>query len=157
MNPKSLPLGLLIVVLAFAAHARSLSGGFHYDDENVILANRANLEDAGTIVRILAHPELFAGVPGNPTFRPVTYASHVLDSHVWGWRKDPDGPNPLGWHLTNVLLHAGTAWVLYHLLRRLLGTWLRGSRWPRARPTGRRPPPSSGPSGSPSIPPTPRW
>gem|GEM_PF-3430499 len=44
----------------------------------------------------------------------VRYWSLLLDSLLWGRR-------PIGYHLTNLLLHAGTTAAVYFYLRRLLG------------------------------------
>src|SRR4029077_8143475 len=57
---------------------------------------------------------------------PVTWLTHGLDYAVWGM-------NPLGYHLGNLLLHAGNVALVYALALRLLGTAL-----PRAELTARR-------------------
>jgi len=49
---------------------------------------------------------------------PVTWLSHGLDYTLWGM-------NPLGYHLTNVTLHALNAALLYLVARRLLGRAMR--------------------------------
>jgi 4-amino-4-deoxy-L-arabinose transferase-like glycosyltransferase len=45
-------------------------------------------------------------------FRPLTFLSHALDWRIWG-------PNPAGFHLTNLLLHAANAMLVYRLAHRL--------------------------------------
>jgi tetratricopeptide (TPR) repeat protein len=115
---RRIPLGLVVALAACLVHAGALRGDFHYDDENVILLNRAHLEDAGSVLGMFRDPSVFSGVPGNPLFRPVAHATHVLDARVATW--GPERPDPFPFHLTNLLLHAGVSLVLYHLLRRLL-------------------------------------
>jgi tetratricopeptide (TPR) repeat protein len=122
LNLRAIPPGLLVVLLVLAAHAGSLKGGFHYDDEAVIVLNRANLEDPSTIAKFVANPGAFSGSPGNPLFRPVAHASHVLDAARGAW--GPEGPDPRPFHLTNLALHAAAAWVLWRLLRRILAVLL---------------------------------
>lgn len=48
-------------------------------------------------------------------YHPLTWVSYALDYAVWGL-------NPLGYHLTNLLLHAGNAALLFLLARRLLSS-----------------------------------
>jgi tetratricopeptide (TPR) repeat protein len=122
VNLRAVPPGLLLVLLVLAAHAGSLKGGFHYDDEAVIVLNRANLEDPGTVARFVANPGAFSGAPGNPLFRPVAHATHVLDAARGTWT--PEGPDPRPFHVTNLALHAAAAWVLWRLLRRVLAVLL---------------------------------
>ncbi len=47
-------------------------------------------------------------------WHPLTWISHMVDCQLYGL-------NPAGHHLTNVLLHAATAILLFLLLRRLTG------------------------------------
>jgi Tfp pilus assembly protein PilF len=51
-------------------------------------------------------------------YHPLTWLSLMLDRTLWG-------PGPLGFHLTNVALHAANAVLLFIVLRRMTGgaTW----------------------------------
>ena len=53
-------------------------------------------------------------------WHPLTWLSHMLDCQLYGLR-------PGGHHLTNVLLHAATAVLLFLVLRRMTG-----ELWPSA-------------------------
>ncbi len=112
------PFVLVVILATLAAHAGALGGRFHYDDDHVILLNRRNLQDPSTVLAMFRDPSVFSGLPGNAMFRPTTYATHVLDAGAWAW--EDAGPDPRGWHLTNLLLHAATAGALFLLLRRVL-------------------------------------
>ncbi len=46
---------------------------------------------------------------------PLTWISYMLDRELYG-------PQPWGYHLTNVLLHAATSVVLFLVLRRMTGS-----------------------------------
>src|SRR5262249_1835451 len=61
---------------------------------------------------------------------PVTWLTHGLDYTLWGM-------NPLGYHLTNVTLHALNAALFYLVARRLLGRAMRldGAALPLAAAT----------------------
>ena len=65
---------------------------------------------------LLTGPPL-PGPTGTPYYRPVQALTYLLDYHLWGL-------TPAGFHLTSVLLHAGTAMLLY----RLGGSLLRDAR-----------------------------
>src|SRR5262244_1393263 len=97
----------LVFVLTFACFARALTNEFvHWDNEKLLLNNLA--------FRGLGWPQLkyaFTTVWMGP-YQPLSWISYSIDWTLWGLR-------PLGFHLTNVLLHAATATALYFLARRL--------------------------------------
>jgi Flp pilus assembly protein TadD len=85
----------LILAAGFASYSNSLNNGFVYDDFVVVSEN-------GWIGKLENLPEIFSrdyfSRSGEATYRPVVTASYFLDHWLWG--KDP-----MGFHLTNVLLH----------------------------------------------------
>jgi hypothetical protein len=94
-------------LITFAAFLPSLGGGFVWDDDGNLVDNPsyrglapANLEWMFTHFR-LGH------------YQPLSWVTLGLDYSVWGM-------NPLGYHLTNVVLHALSAAVLAGLCARLL-------------------------------------
>ena len=54
-------------------------------------------------------------------YHPLTWVSYAVDYAIWGWE-------PRGFHLTNLLLHAANAVLLYWVAMRLLG----GRAWAAA-------------------------
>lgn len=102
---------LLIGVIAVALYANTLKNGFVYDDEFTITTN--------TFIKDLANlPKLFDKVDyflysGEETYRPVVTFSYFMDYALYGLK-------PLGYHLTNVLLHAANSILLYIFLVLLL-------------------------------------
>lgn len=105
----------MVLVLALAAvlpYTRGLKHEFVYDDLGSIEEN-AFLNEPGAAARVLTGRTLLdTTVPDGR--RPVVIASYLLDRALWGLR-------PFGFHLTNVLLHAGVVLLLFGLLRRLTG------------------------------------
>jgi tetratricopeptide (TPR) repeat protein len=99
---------LLIAVLLAAvalAYGNILVNQFTMDDELYILRNPqvTNASTAGFL-----SPNKFTNV-----FRPVTFASLAMNWEV-------GGTDPAGYHLVNLLLHAGVTCLLFFLLQALL-------------------------------------
>jgi cytochrome c-type biogenesis protein CcmH/NrfG len=80
----------------------ALDNPFVYDDHDTIVAN-ASLVDLTNVRFILIYSP----------FRPVVNLSYAFDRWLWGYR-------PLGYHLTNVTLHAIAVLLLFAWLRRIL-------------------------------------
>ncbi len=109
---RGLPLdpriGLLAVIAAaLLAGANTLQGQFVWDDVLLVPANTyAN------------HPPLLTGfhlgAVATGYFRPVVSLFFIADSLLWAQR-------PFGYHLTNVVLHAAAAALVFQLIRLLRG------------------------------------
>ncbi len=98
----------LIVVAAFGAYAPALGAGFlAWDDQAYLLTE--------TGWRGLAPSNIawmFGTISGGH-YQPLTWLSWAVDHAVWGL-------NPAGYHLTNLVLHATSALLLYFLMLALL-------------------------------------
>jgi tetratricopeptide (TPR) repeat protein len=105
-HPLAIP--LLLVLVTFLAYANSFPGIFIQDDIYIVRDNPlvANL-DLWKILR----SEYWAGIESNGLYRPLTILSLALNRLLLG-------PEAVGFHLVNVLLHAGVTLLLWHLLRR---------------------------------------
>ncbi len=99
---------LLAGVLAAVVYANALHNPFVYDDHDTVLSNRS-LADPSNIRFLLVYTP----------FRPVVNVSYGLDRFVWG-------PDPFGFHVTSVALHAVASMLFCVLLQRLL--WDAGAR-----------------------------
>jgi tetratricopeptide (TPR) repeat protein len=81
-----------------------------------------NFDDGDYVVTnpVVAHGLSFNGFiwafarPHHANWHPLTWLSHMLDCQLYGL-------HPGGHHLTNVLLHTGTAIALFLVLRRMTG------------------------------------
>ena len=90
----------------------ALRGGFVWDDDAYVTANRALRSGAGLA-------EIWLRPGATPQYYPLTFTSFWLEWRLWGaW--------PAGYHATNVALHAAAAVVLWRLLALLAvpGAWL---------------------------------
>jgi tetratricopeptide (TPR) repeat protein len=102
---------VLIIVLALAAtYAASLGNDFVFDDRYVILNNE-----------VVTDPSRTAGAfdvqfyQGLNYYRPISLLTFALEHRLWG-------PNPLGFHITSLVLLIGAGVALFFTLTRLLGT-----------------------------------
>ena len=55
-------------------------------------------------------------------WHPLTWVSHAVDYAIWGL-------NPLGHHLTNIILHTINAFIVVFLVIRLLEAWKERTTW----------------------------
>lgn len=99
---------LILILLCFAVYANTLTMDFVLDDPLQITKN--------TQIKSLANlPSLFttnvwSGIKGFQSYyyRPIFTSSLALDYAIWGER-------PAGFHITNILLHAGATVAVYSL------------------------------------------
>jgi tetratricopeptide (TPR) repeat protein len=99
------PFLVLVILIAFMP---ALDAGFvDWDDDDLLIHNirYRTLSDGGLAWMLSTS---FAG-----HFQPLTWLSYWLDWQVWNRES-------FGFHLTSVILHAGTALAFYFLARRLL-------------------------------------
>jgi protein O-mannosyl-transferase len=101
----SLRVGLLFAAVALI-YGNTLRNEFTMDDGIYVLRNSQVTQAS---VRGFFAPNKFSNV-----FRPVTFATLALNWQLGGAR-------PFGFHLFNLILHAGATWLLFLLLEALLG------------------------------------
>ena len=96
---------LLIVAATLVAHSRSVGNGFIWDDDFYVW-NNPTLKTLGGIFDIWFRPLSI------PQYYPLVHTTYWLEYRLWG-------DHPAGYHVVNVLLHAGNAVLLWVVLRRL--------------------------------------
>lgn len=101
--------GLLLLSLAVVVYLPALRCGFIWDDDNYLWGNHPLLAPDGLV-------EIWLRPGATPQYYPLVHTSFWFEYRLWGFR-------PLGFHLVNMLLHAGNACLLWLALRRL------GLRW----------------------------
>ncbi|MBN2489713.1 MAG: hypothetical protein JXQ29_02555 [Planctomycetes bacterium] len=102
---------LLLGVVPAAAYVPALAAPFHYDDLHSIQRNpHLKLHNALNFFR---DPGLFDENPATRMYRPVLLLTYAVDDFFWG-------RNPLGFRITNVLVHLLAGAVLFALLAALL-------------------------------------
>jgi tetratricopeptide (TPR) repeat protein len=95
----------VLFLAAFLVYWPALHGEFIWDDTLNISTNPTIRSDDGLIDIWAAGPQVF-------DYYPVTWTSWWIEWRLW--KRDT-----LGYHVVNVLLHAGAAAVLWRLLARL--------------------------------------
>jgi tetratricopeptide (TPR) repeat protein len=95
--------GLLCATLA--VYLPAIGGGFVWDDDDYVTNNRALRTPAGLV-------EIWTEVGATPQYYPLAFTTFWIEYQLWG-------PDPLPFHLLNVLLHAANALLLWIALRRL--------------------------------------
>jgi Flp pilus assembly protein TadD len=108
---KKVVLGLALVAAVVVAYLPALSAGFIWNDDTYLTKN-PTLNGAQGLKLIWTDPR------ANEQYYPLVFSSFWLEKRLWGLR-------PSGYHLVNVLLHAGSALLLWWFLRRLglPGAW----------------------------------
>ena len=87
LTPRAIFVISIAVVLAGAVYVSALDNPFVYDDYRIVVENRS-LNDLSNIRAVLWHE----------VTRPVVNISYAVDRALWG-------AGPVGFHVTNVLLH----------------------------------------------------
>lgn len=95
----------LLFALVLLAYLPALRAGFIWDDDDYVTQNAA-LTDTDGLRRIWLTPG------ATPQYYPLVFTSFWIERRLYGLA-------PFGYHLVNVLLHAGNAALLWALLRRL--------------------------------------
>jgi len=103
---ERLLVGLLLAAVLLV-YGNTLVNQFAMDDELYILRN-------AQVVDPSLH-RLFSPNPVSAVFRPVAFATLALN-----WALGT--AEPFGYHLVNLILHAGATWLLFILLQELLGS-----------------------------------
>ena len=98
-------LALLLLAAVVAAYLPALQAGFIWNDPAYVTEN-PTLDGPGGLSRI------WTDTRANEQYYPLVFTTYWIEKRLWGLR-------PFGYHLVNVLLHAGAALLLWRLLRRL--------------------------------------
>lgn len=103
--PTRFQAGAGLVVLAVLAYVPALTGGFIWDDNFYVTAN-PTLRSWDGLARIWFDPG------ATPQYYPLTFTTFWLEYRLWGLA-------PLGFHVSNVLLHGVSGVLLWQVLLRL--------------------------------------
>jgi protein O-mannosyl-transferase len=100
-------LAVLISLATFTVYLRALQNGFVALDDDAYVFDNPHIRSFNIAFLRWAFLDFYAS-----NWHPLTWMSHALDYAVWGL-------NPLGHHLTNILLHAVNTFIVVVLAMRL--------------------------------------
>ena len=107
---------LFLALITWAVFGQTLRHEFvNYDDDTYILKNPEVARGVTIEGTVWAFTHVYAA-----NWHPLTWLSHMLDCQLYGL-------NAGGHHLTNVLLHAATAILLFLVLRQMTGSFWRSA------------------------------
>jgi len=100
---------ILLACLALLAFAPCLVNDFVLDDIPLV-QNNPTLSQAGNLGVLVTQP--YYRTSGSGLYRPLTMVSFGLEYKLWG-------PRPMGYHATNLALHALTTLLLFQWIWKL--------------------------------------
>lgn len=107
---------LFLIISTCAGYHQVLNNGFVSYDDKVYITDNMHVQSERILDGALwALTSTYAG-----NWHPVTWLSHILDFQFYGL-------NPIGHHLTNLLLHIANSLLLFIILNRMTG-----AIWPGA-------------------------
>lgn len=99
---------VLIIVLGFSVYMNSLNGRFVWDDEDLV-KNNIYIKDRSYIGKIFTEDIEGGAGKRSSLYHPFQIFTYAIDYSFWKL-------NPLGYHLTNVLLHILVGLALFWLI-----------------------------------------
>lgn len=98
---------LLIIFISVLLYLNSLSNAFVYDDVYIITENYL-IKSLGNLPKLFQKDYLL--LSGELSYRPIVTLSYLIDHAIWQL-------NPLGYHLTNIILHTINVFLFYRLIK----------------------------------------
>ena len=113
------PWAMLAVFVAagLLAYSPALNGELIWDDQYLVGQNPF-FKSPVFALEVFRHYLFFDSF--STYYRPVQNLSYMVDYWLWAG-------NPFGYHLTNILLHTASGYLLFRVLRRLLAGLLDGT------------------------------
>ncbi|KAB2823903.1 MAG: glycosyltransferase family 39 protein, partial [Candidatus Dadabacteria bacterium] len=109
---------VLLFLVVFSVFIPSLRNGLVWDDVTHIRGWESRIISAKLSPKLFV-PSRTKEVMANKYFRPVYFASLVIDNRIWG-------TSPFGHHMTSIILHAASTVLLYFLILMLFEEFKRG-------------------------------
>lgn len=104
----------LFIIITLVIYGNSLNSPFLFDDDGVVVKN-LNVQDIKNIPYFFIKPHLSAYNPAQEGhYRPIVYASYAINFAIGKL-------DPFGYHLVNMMIHAGSAFLVFLILKAMLG------------------------------------
>src|SRR5438552_7077792 len=98
-------LGGFLIAATLIAYLPAIRAGFIWDDPDYVI-NNSNLRSLPGLFDTWFHPLSL------PQYYPLVHTTFWIEYHLWGLE-------PIGYHLVNVLLHIGSALLIWLILNKL--------------------------------------
>src|SRR3970282_244863 len=113
-NIVKLAILTFFILLSLGVYFNSLHNDFHYDDLHHIQKN-FYIRDIKNIPLFFTEPRTFSALSGIAHhYRPFVMVSYAVNYYFGKL-------NPMGYHLVNLGLHVGSAFLLFLILESVLG------------------------------------
>jgi len=109
---------LVVFLLGFAVYANTLKNDFIWDDEYLII-NNSQIKSFSHLDNVFKTYVGYGSENINNFYRPIQEISNMVDYFLWGLK-------PLGFHLTNVILHALVGVMVLLFVSAITGNVLAG-------------------------------
>lgn len=104
----------LFLVIGFSVYWNSLGNSFQFDDEMVITYNK-NIRTLKNVFNFFINPELISADSNMAKhYRPLVVISYAINYAIGGY-------NPIGYHFVNIVLHIGTAFLVFLIFKAVSG------------------------------------
>src|SRR5579862_6057586 len=110
----------VLALIALVAFWPAINGSWLWDDDRYVQHNHALLDASGL-------KDIWKIPPGTIQYYPLTFTLLWVEHQIFGGGVN----NSLGYRVVNLLLHAGSAVLLWRILRRLRipGAWAAAAIW----------------------------
>lgn len=108
---NNLFIGIFFLLVTFLSYHNILNNKLFYDDEELIYKN-AYVADLRYFPKYFSENMVAGAGKTSNMYRPILLLSFAVDRAIWG-------NNPIGYHLTSILLHAANAFLVYLLILKL--------------------------------------
>lgn len=107
---------LSFVLIAGLLYYNAIHNPFHYDDAHHITMN-PGIRDLSGLSSLFSDPSTFSseGMKRGSPYRPLLMLTYALNFRV-------NGLNPAGYHIVNLAFHAGSAFLLFLIVRAIFTT-----------------------------------
>ncbi len=107
---------VIIILISISVYLNTLPNEFVYDDVDQVMKNKW-IRDVRNVPKIFltdvwAFEEIEGKMPSN-YYRPFMHIIYMMDYHIFGLR-------PWGFHLTNIIFHAGVSVLVFLIISTLI-------------------------------------
>jgi len=104
-------LAAFVSIITFLVYVPCLKNGFVYWDDNVYILENSHIRSLSSDLFQWAFFDFYAS-----NWHPLTWISHAIDYTIWGL-------NPLGHHLSSLILHSANTFLLVLLVVALMDVY----------------------------------